>query len=100
MVESSLSECELQAELHDAAASRTNQRVAGRYVGRRASAAEAGRSRGVIAATPAIRRAVRIGDEGVIEDVKELNAELGAKPFLVLEVLEQGEIHVLVALVA
>jgi len=39
----------------------------------------------------------RIGDIGVIENVKELHPELGAEPLPELEVLEHGEIHVLEA---
>ena len=92
-------EGELQPELHHAATPRTDQRIGGRVVGRDAAAAKraAGRCRWVIAKTRAIRCAVRIGDSGVIENVKELHPELCAEPLLEYETLEHGEIHVLEA---
>ena len=90
-------EGEFQPELHHAAASRTDQRIGGRVVGRGAAAAKRAAGRWVIAEPRAIRRAVRIGNIGVIENVKELHTELGAEPLLEHETLEHGEIHVLEA---
>src|SRR5882762_7323257 len=90
-------EGELQPELHHATASRTDQRIGGRVVGRGAAAAKRAAGRRVIAETRAIRCAVWIGDIGVIENVKELHPELGAEPLLERETLEHGEIHVLEA---
>src|SRR5882762_2185349 len=90
-------EGELQPELHHATASRTDQRIGGRVVGRGAAAAKRAAGRRVIAETRAIRCAVRIGDIGVIEYVKELHTELGAVPLLERETLEHGEIHILEA---
>src|ERR1700694_2113209 len=75
-------EGELQSELHHAAASRADQRIAGRDIGCRAPAAEPTWAARVVThtpATPADHRAVRIGEIGVIEHVKELGAELGAQ---------------------
>src|ERR1700680_3231945 len=96
----SLSERELQPELHCAGASRTDQRLAGRAVRCLTAAAERSGSRGVGAAAKARRSAVRIGDGGVVKHVKELGAELRAVAFLKPELLEHGEIHILEALVA
>src|SRR5260370_25667592 len=48
----------------------------------------------------AIRCTVRIGDDGVIEDVEELDPERGVVPLLEREALEYGEIQVLEARVA
>src|SRR5579862_6677218 len=96
----SLSERELQAELHHAAAARTDQRIAGPDVRCLTAAAERSESRGVGAAAKARRRAVRIGDGGVVKHVKEFGAELRAEAFLKPELLEDGEIHILEASVA
>jgi hypothetical protein len=96
-------ERELQADLQIALASRTDPRTAGCHVGRGAPAAEAPATsccRGVIAYTIAIRSAVRIGGNGVIEQVEDFKPELGAVPLLEREGLEYREIHVLVARVA
>ena len=93
-------EHELQAELHRAAVSRTDDRIAGRDIGRGAAAAECARARGVAAAGVAIHRAEGVGDDGVIEQVEELDPELGVDPLRKLEALEYGEVHVLEAGVA
>src|ERR1700730_1591541 len=97
-------ERELHSQLHHAAASRTNQRIAGYDVGCAAPAAERAGGAQVIGATrraaSAIRCAPRISDDGVIEDVKEFDAELGVVPFLERQVLKYGQIHVLEARVA
>src|SRR5437867_13341250 len=94
------SEHQLQPELHHTVASRTDERIAGRDVGRGAPTTEPAWARGIIAEVGAIRCAVRIGDNGVIEQVEDLGPELGAVPFLELEVLEYREIHVLEGRVA
>src|SRR4029077_9080729 len=95
---------ELHPQLHYAAAPRTNQRVAGRDVGCRAPAAECTGCSHVIgptrSATIAIRCSVGIGNDGVIEQIKELHPELSVVPLLEREVLEYGQIHVLEAQVA
>ncbi len=91
---------QLQPQLNVAAGSRTDERIAGRDVGCGASAAENARGPHVILCTRATivsRCAVRIRDEGVIEQIKELDAELGVVPFLEREIFEYGEIHVLEA---
>ena len=91
-------EGELHPELNVAAASRTDERIAGGHVGCGTPAAERAGSPHVIGSTGgaaiAIRRPVGIGDDGLIEDVKELDAELSVVPLLEGEVLEYGEIHV------
>src|ERR1700680_4540142 len=73
------SEGELEPELYHAAASRTNQRIAGYDVGCAATAAERAGGAHVIGsarrAASAVRCAPRIGDDWVIEDVKELDPE-------------------------
>src|SRR6266478_8853951 len=92
----SLSERELQPELHHAGASRADQRIAGRDVGSRAPAAEPGAA-GIVAdtaATSAHRRAVGVGEIGVIEHVKELHPELGTEPLLVPTRRDHGEIAI------
>src|SRR5262249_28077937 len=95
------SERQLQAELNHAGASRTEERIAGRDIGRRAPATERGWGRpGIYASAPTIRRAVRISDVGVIEDIKQLDTELGVDLLLEPESLENREIHVLEARVA
>jgi len=95
------SEGELQPDLNVAAASWTDDRIAGGDVGCGAPATErAGGGPGVTASTIIIHWAERIRDEGMIEHVKELDPELGVEPFLEREVLEYGEIHVLEARVA
>src|SRR5258708_36970766 len=69
----SISERELQPELHHAGASRADQRIAGRDVGRRAPAPEPSAAR-VVAnapASPAHRLAVGVITIGVIDDCKE-----------------------------
>src|SRR5712691_2538694 len=85
------SERKLHPELYHAAASRAYDRIAGRDVGCGAPAAERAGGPHVIGATRsaaiAIRCIVRIGDDGVIEDVKELDPELSVVP-LEREVLE------------
>jgi len=97
-------EAELQPELHDAAASRTDHRIPGRYVGRGATATEraavAVDERRVIAEAIAIRCAVGIGDNGVVEQVEHLEPELGAGSLRESEVLEYREVPVLEARVA
>jgi len=97
-------EAELQPQLHDAAASRTDHGIAGCYVGRGAAAAKrtaiAVDERGVIAEAIAIRRAVRVGDNRRLENVKHLPPELGAQTLLEREGLEYREIPVLEARVA
>jgi hypothetical protein len=87
-----------------AAASRTNQRIAGRHIGCGAPAAKrAGRSH-VIGSTRgasiAIRCAVWIRDNGVIEQIEDLGSERSVVPLLESEGLEYRKIHVLEAGVA
>src|ERR1700693_519455 len=94
------SEDEFHPELHCTAAARANQRIAGPDVRCLTAAAERRASRRVGAAAKARRSAERIGDGGVVKHVKKLDSELGAVTFLVLELLEHGEIHALEALVA
>jgi len=94
---------EFQTELHSASASRADLRTAGGDVGCCASAAETSATAHcgeVIAYTIAIRSAVRIGGNGVIEQVEDLDTELSAVPLLPRERFEYGEIHVLKARVA
>ncbi len=97
-------EGELQPELNVAAAPRTDQGIAGGHVGCGTPAAERAGGAHVIGSTRSaaitVRRTVRIGDDGLIEDVKELDAELSVVPLLEGEVLEYGEIHVLEGRVA
>src|SRR5712691_10574054 len=95
-----LLEGQLQPELQHAAASRTDQRIASHDVGCAAPAAERVAARRVVAGKPAIRCAVRIGDDGVVKQVKDVGPELGSVPLLVGEGLEYGEIHVPEARVA
>src|SRR5712691_9715429 len=90
-----LLEGQLQAQLHYPAASRTDQRIASHDVGRTAPAPKRYSVRGVVAGLTTIRCAVRIGDNGVIEQVKDLGPELSSVPLLVRECLEYREIHVL-----
>src|SRR5579863_2996349 len=72
------SEREIKPHLDVAGASRTDDRIAGRDVGCGAPAAErAGGRAGVTASTIIIHGAERIGEEGVIEYVKDLEPELG-----------------------
>src|SRR2546426_474574 len=82
------SEGELQPELNLAAASRTDDRIAGGDIGRGAPAGERGTARGVAASTVTVHGAKRIGDDGVIEEVEELSPELGVEPLLEREGLE------------
>ncbi len=93
-------ERELQSELHHAAASRTDQWIAGCHVGCGAPATERAGGRGVVAELSAIRCAVRIGDDGVVEQVEKFDPELGSVPLPVREGLEYREIHVPEARVA
>src|SRR5712692_900553 len=93
-------EAQLQAQLHRAVASRTDFGIACCEVGCLAPAAERRGAPGVIAVMRAIICAVRIGDGGVIEQVEELDPELGAVPFLEREGLEYREIPILEAVVA
>src|SRR5882762_7748471 len=93
-------ERELQPDLNHAATSRTDQRIARCHVGCGAPAAERAGARGVVAEKSAIRCAVWIGDDGMIEQVKELGPELGSVSLPVREGLEYREIHVLEARVA
>ena len=93
-------EAELQAELHHAGASRTDERIAVCYVGCGAPAAERCGYRRVTPSVIANHSAVRIGDDGVIKHVKHLEPELGAESLLEREVLEYGEIPILEARVA
>src|SRR6266516_5718502 len=92
-------ERQLQSELHHAAASRPNEWIAGRDVGCGAPTAERAGGSHVIGPTRSapisIRCTVRIGNDGVIEQIKELDPELGVVSLLEREVLEYGEIHVL-----
>ncbi len=90
-------EHELQPELHHAAASRPDERIAGRDIGRATAAAESAAVTRVIACVAVGRCAVGIGEIGFIEQVKDLDAELGAEPLPPLEVLEYGEVQVLEA---
>ena len=85
---------EFQSELDIAGGSRTELRIAGHYIGCAAAAAKRGWCRGVVAAKPAIRRPVRVGDDGMVEQVKHLDAELGAVPLLERELLKYGEVHI------
>src|SRR6266571_2953362 len=98
------SERELHPQLHHAAASRTDEGIASGDVGCGAPAAERAGGPHVIGSTRsaaiAIRCAVRIGNDGVIEDVKDFDPKLGAVPLLEPEGLEYGEIHVSEARVA
>ncbi len=94
------SEGKLQPELHHAAASRTDEGITGRDVGRGAPTTEPAWARRIPSKLGTIRRAVRIGDNGMIEHVEELGAELGAVSLRELEGLEYREIHVLEARVA
>jgi hypothetical protein len=95
----SSSEGELHPELHHATASRTDERIAGSDVGCGAPATERAGGAHVISSTGssaiAIRCTVRIRDDRVIEQVKELDPELGVVPFFEREVFEYGKIHVL-----
>jgi hypothetical protein len=90
-------ERELQPELHHAAASRTDKRISGRDVGRGAPAAERTGFAQVTAQKAGVRLTERIGDIGLIENVKDLPTELGAEALLPPELLEHGEIHILEA---
>ena len=85
-------EAKLQPELHLAGAPRSEDRVAIDDVRRAASAAERMADRGVITDVRANCAAVRIGEVGAIEQIKELHAELGAEPFMKREGLEYREV--------
>ena len=92
-------EAELQAELHDPGAAGTEQRIAVSNIRSRATAAECGGRRGVAAQIRTSRRPVGIADDGVIEQVEDFESELGSPPLRELEVLEEGEVPVLEALI-
>src|ERR1700730_6722068 len=88
------SEGELEPELYVAGASRSEDRIAVHDIGRRAPAAECLRNRRIVAESGVNHPAVRIGENGVIKHVKELDAELSAVAFLDREGLEYREIHI------
>jgi hypothetical protein len=87
-------EAKFQPQLHDAGASRSEDRIAVDDIRRAASAAERMGNRGVVPDVGAHHATVGIGEVGVIKDVKELDAEFSAEPLLELEVLEYGEVEV------
>ena len=91
-------ERELQTKLNVPRGSRTHDRVPGIDIGSSACPAEAGGCRGVILSTTGPgRRAERVGEDGVIEQVEELRPELDRIPLLEPEVLEYRKIKVLEA---
>src|SRR5205807_163275 len=90
-------EQQLQAELDRAGVPRTDKRIAGRDVGRRAAAAERGGGRRIAAAGVPVHGAERIGKDRSIEQVEEFSPELSVEPLRKLKVLEHGEVHVLEA---
>src|SRR5437879_6584085 len=94
------SKAKLQPELHLAGAPRSEDRVTVDDIRRAASAAERMADRGVVTDVRANCAAVRIGEVGAIEQIKELHAKLGAQPFMKREGLEYGEVHVLEARIA
>src|SRR5579872_3672302 len=95
-------EHELQPKLHYAGASRTDDRATSYVVGCAPRRAERGRGRGINSAVSrtTIRCAVRIGDDGAVEQIEDFNPELGAEPLADRESLEDREIHAPEALVA
>ena len=96
-----LLERDLQTELDISGASGTDDRVPGIDVGSAAGSADTRGRRGVIlSAAGARRRAIRVGEDGTIEEIEELRAELHAEAFFEGEVLKDREIHVPEARVA
>jgi len=85
-------EREFQAQLNGSGASRPDNGIGRRYVRRDAAAAEWWR-RWVVEAE-AILSAIRIGEVGVVENVKEFGAKLGVQAFPELPVLPDREIPV------
>src|ERR1700674_4302906 len=93
-----LLEPDLQTELDIPGAPGTDDRVPGIDVGSSAGPAETrGRPGVILSSTSAGRCAVRIGADGVIEQIEKLGPELDAIALLEREVLENREIHVLEA---
>src|SRR5258708_26262084 len=89
---------ELQTKLNRAAAAGADDRVGGCYIRRRTRATERPARRVVVG--PSVLSAERVGEVGMVKDVKELRAELGTEALAPLEVLGHRQIHVLETCIA
>jgi hypothetical protein len=95
-----LSEDEFQSELHYPLASRANERIAGPEVRRRERSPDLGTSTKAIPRIDTVRSALRVGGDGMIEDVEDLPARLDAIALLERKVLEDGDVPAFEPLVA
>ncbi len=91
-----------QAQLDGTVAAGTKHGVERRFVGRGTPAAESAYDGRIGKCRLAIttRRAVRIGEVGVIENVERFDAELGLQTLSESKVLADGKIHVVEARIA
>ena len=88
-------ELDLQTDLDGPSISGTDERVPGHDIRGADCGAESRRRRRVIVSSAgAIRRPVRILNDGVIEHIEDLGTELNAISLLEREVLEDRQIHV------
>src|SRR5579863_1100396 len=91
------SECELEADLYHAGRPGTDHRVARSNVGCIASASECAGTARVISQQAQVRGAVGVCVDGVVERVEHFESEFGGVSIMKLEVLEDGQVHILEA---
>jgi hypothetical protein len=87
-------EAEFQTQLHGTVTSRPEDGIGSRDVGSGAAATEAGTENRRIIHSKAILPTIRIRKIWMVEDIKELSAELGAESFTKLPILRYREVPV------